>query len=350
MQLPNMISKSYTVHGVLVLVQLCFSGWHVIGSLVFKDGTNPLIFALYREIYASILMLAYVVVQRIKIAIDVSDYLRFCYLGLCSFLNVVLTVVALQYISPSRYALMQPCVPVLATIVSYSIGLESLNTLKICGIAFAACGAAFIELLSTKMENENNVTLGTTLVAIQCIAMANLLVFQKPLVHKYESSVVTFVFYAIGSVLTLMVCVIRADYFTLNDLLLNQKIIPWFGLFYVSVFASLFTYNALAWAGKHVSPSILTVYCTVQPVGTILLSVLFLRHGVTGSQLFGGFLVAVGLLLTVYGRQSELGTTSNNEFDSIAHDIKFSEGYSATAYEDRILLESPPVFVKSPAR
>ena len=346
----NTISKPFSVHVVLVLVQLCFSGWHVIGSLVFREGTNPLIFALYREIYASILMLAYVVVLKLKISIEVPDYLRFCYLGLCSFLNVVLTVVALQYISPSRYAMMQPCIPVLATIVSYSIGLESLNTLKICGIVFAACGAVLIEVLSTRMENEHNVTLGTTLVAVQCIAMANLLVFQKPLVHKYESSLVTFVFYTIGSVLTLLVCVIRADYFTLNDLLLNQKVIPWVGLFYVSVVASLFTYNAIAWAGKHVSPSILTVYCTVQPIGTIFLSVIFLGHGVTGSQLLGGLLVTVGLLLTVYGRQKELIIGSNDEHDPISQNATFAEGYSAMAYEDRHNLDSPPIFVKSTMR
>lgn len=42
-------SNPYFPHALLICVQLCFSGWHIVGSICLKDGANPLIFALYRE-------------------------------------------------------------------------------------------------------------------------------------------------------------------------------------------------------------------------------------------------------------------------------------------------------------
>lgn len=48
------------VHGVLISIQLCFSGWHIVGSLALKKGADALMFALYREILASVLMFSLV--------------------------------------------------------------------------------------------------------------------------------------------------------------------------------------------------------------------------------------------------------------------------------------------------
>jgi len=200
---------------------------------------------------------------------------------------------------------MQPCVPVLASIVSFLAGLEGINAMKVVGILSAASGAVLIETYSRKSHFESNIGLGVALVSIQCVSMANLLVFQKPLLHKYDSSLVTFLYYAIGSGFTLVLCASQITTFTLNDLLFQQKLLPWIALFYVTVVASLFTYNAIAWAGKYVSPSALTIYSTLQPLFTACLAFLFLNQGVAMVQVYGGSLVIVGLISSTYGRYLE---------------------------------------------
>jgi len=52
------------------------------------------------------------------------------------------TILSLQYISATRYALMQPAIPVLGTVISVTVGLEHLNILKAAGIAFAGVNTA----------------------------------------------------------------------------------------------------------------------------------------------------------------------------------------------------------------
>lgn len=94
--------------------------------------------------------------------------------------------------------------------------------------------------------------------------------------------------------------------FVASDIYFDGMLLPWLGLGYATIFATLYAYNAYSWAGKRVSPAITTVYNTLQPVGTSVLSVIFLHHTVTLPEIVGGLLVMIGLIITVYGRQQEL--------------------------------------------
>ena len=46
----------FAIYTILLLVQVAFSGWHILGKLALDDGCDPLIFALYREGSATLLM------------------------------------------------------------------------------------------------------------------------------------------------------------------------------------------------------------------------------------------------------------------------------------------------------
>lgn len=157
-------------------------------------------FALYREVFASILMYGLVKYFKQVIYVHPEDYKRMLFLGFCSFTNVVGTILALQYINPVRYSVMQPIIPVIATLISVGIGLESLSLIKSCGILAAVGGAILVETWHAGSDDESsNVVLGTILVCIQVTAMASLIVFQKPILPKYDPAVLTFAYYSIGS-------------------------------------------------------------------------------------------------------------------------------------------------------
>lgn len=157
-------------------------------------------FALYREVFASILMYGLVKYFGQIITVHPEDYRRMLFLGFCSFTNVVGTILALQYINPVRYSVMQPIIPVIATLISVGIGLESLSWIKSCGILAAVGGAILVETWQAGSDDESsNILLGTILVCIQVTAMASLIVFQKPILPKYDPAVLTFVYYSIGS-------------------------------------------------------------------------------------------------------------------------------------------------------
>ena len=313
--------EKYAAHFALVLTQLSFSGWHIVSSIVLKDGADPVIFALYREITASVLMFSFVKFKNLPVVIVREDLPRFLFIGVCSFVNVVFTILALQYISPTRYALFQPTIPCIAAVISIFLKLEPFSLIKAGGIVLSVGGAIIVEAWKPNgadSEDESNVQLGLILVVLQCTAMANIIVMQKPLLSKYDPALTTFVYYTVGSVVTLLLCICWEFRFTATSFYFDSKWKPWVGLAYASIFATLMAYNFYSWAGKKLVPSITTVYCTLQPVATALLSFIVFQSVVTINQAVGGAVVIFGLFVTVYGRHKELDDQS--KFDGRLQD------------------------------
>lgn len=362
---------AFTPHIALVFTQLCFSGWHILSSIALGDGANPLVFAFYREISASICMCAYVYFLSVEFQMYKEDIIRYIFLGFCSFVNVVGSVFALDYISPTKYALFQPTIPCIATLLSITLGLEKITVLKVLGILLAFSGALIVTLWDPNGNinaNDKNPTLGLILVIVQVTCMASLIVFQKPLLSKYEPVFLTFAFYSIGTLFTCIMMLIWIPWLTSEEMYFNNQTSPWLTLIYAVIFPTFFAYNAYSWAGKRLIPSVTTVYCTLQPVGTGILSYFVLGQMITGGNIVGGVVVILGLFVTVYGRHRELqqelsdgaadrdsllrGASSSSYRGSLPKDTKHfftedafnvspSDGYRAiSASESRLRLSS----------
>ena len=206
--MPMQQMQQTKAHLLLLLTQFSYSGWHIVGSIALTGGAaHPLIFVIYRECLASVLMYLFVKYQGHQLRIDTEDFVRFVCLGLCSFVNVVGTVIALGYISPTKYSIMQPSVPVWGSLISAALGYERLTPTKSAGIALAVSGAVLMKMWSagSEVEDDSKVMIGTLIVLTQCVSMACLLVFQKPMVTKYPPACVTFTYYTVGTVITMLV-------------------------------------------------------------------------------------------------------------------------------------------------
>lgn len=339
----SLAQKQQLSHVLLLASQVCFSGWHIVGSLTMKEGANPFIFVLYREIISSFLMYLIIRIKGEKINIDQRDYFKFFFLGICSFINVVGAMLALNYVSANRFAIFQPCIPCIATSVSIFIGMEKMTILKSIGIAFAVGGAITAEAWVTgnsSSDADKNIGIGCGIIAAQVFAMSLLVVYSKPMVSQYPPAVVTLVYYSIGTVLTAILFSGFAFEFTKQDLIFHALPLPWIALAYACVFATVYNYNALSWAGRWLAPSTSTVYITFQPVGTILLSWIILGQIVTVSEGLGAALVAIGLMTTIWAqRREQLAAQSLKAYVMI--DEEAHENYTplAKATSSRSLLD-----------
>lgn len=322
-----------------------------------KDGADPFVFVLYRELVAAVLMYSYARYCGLEIKIDRADWLRFAILGFFSFVNVVGAMLALKYISATRFAIFQPSIPCIATFISILVGMEKLTVLKAAGIAVAVGGAVITELWhDSSDDDEADVTLGTIIVSCQVIGMGALMVFVKPMLSKYNPAVVTVTYYSIGAVYTLFLTGALAYSFEASDLIFHSELLPWLALAYAASFATFYPYNALSWAGKQLTPGATTVYCTFQPVGTILLSFAILGTVITLSEGLGTIMVIAGLILTVYAQQYEKarshqagngkpegpseGSDSEEEeyyLDTTFREVRSTSGNSANPLMDRLI-------------
>lgn len=248
------------------------------------------------------------------------------------------TILALNYIRPVHYSIFQPCIPAVATIISILYGLEKFSILKCFGILCAISGAIVSKQVSAaaaadikismddSIIDDKDIAFGTLLVVVQVSCMGLLLVLQKTLSGRYDSTVLAFSYYAVASVITLAVSVVAvvleavviehsgnvsvsvsvSDTVSVWDLLrFGGEVSPWFALLYAAL-STFYTNNAYAWAGKQVSPSVTAIYNTFQPVFTALLSVVFLSEVLTVFEIAGSGLVVVGMVATLYGRQLEV--------------------------------------------
>ena len=74
---------------------------------------------------------------------------------------------------------------------------------------------------------------------------------------------------------------------------------------YAAAFGTAFNYNAYSWAGTIIAPGVISIYSTLQPIGTAVLSFMFLGAKTTLGEILGGVLVIVGLIITVAARDIE---------------------------------------------
>ncbi|CAN0139162.1 unnamed protein product, partial [Phaeothamnion confervicola] len=317
------------VHLVLISVQVVFSGWHVLAKVALNDGVSPMALALWREVLATGLM--FLVARRLDghVVMQREHARRFALMGIASFGNVVGAVVALRHLSPMAFGLMQPSIPVLALLLSYLLGIEGMSRLKVAAVVTAVAGAILVEVVSASDANAaaadaaaaaadaaaaaaaaaggsatvaadgaaaggddsgRSAAFGGIVVFLQCCSMATLAVVQKPVLAVYPPATVTLWYYAIGSAVTVAACI--AFGVPVHDFALTGRLLPWLALAYAALPATLFTYNALSWATGQVAPTTVTVYSTLQPAGTLLLSALFLGYRVSTMQLFGGAVVS----------------------------------------------------------
>jgi len=300
-------SGTVPYHLMCVSIQLAFSGWHVVARVTMAEGANPLVFAAYREVISTALMYGLCFVKGYGLSgIHRSDVPRIIATGFFSFINVVGALVALSFVSADRFAVLQPTIPVWATLLSICVGIEPLRLLKLGAVLLAVVGAIVVEVGPEDSDQGMSAFdeyFGTLVTVAQCIATAVVLILSKPLTKKYPPTVVTCAYYTVGSFFTMLVVVANAGTLKRDQLFFHGEKEAWGAVAYATVVATFYAYNAWSQAVKYLSPSIATVYCTMQPLGTAILSI-FVFNILPGiPEYVGGFLVVSGLLLSVAAEQ-----------------------------------------------
>ena len=123
--------------------------------------------------------------------------------------------------------------------------------------------------------------------------------------------------------------------FDRGDFSFHGDVFPWLALAYACIFATVYAYNGYSWAGKRVSPAITTIYNTLQPVGTSVLSLIFMGTVITLPEIVGGLLVMIGLIVTVYGRQLEAVQSKNRDKEDDVEVDSSTEEYLLNEYDEQ---------------
>ncbi|CAN1266919.1 WAT1-related protein At3g18200 [Linum perenne] len=201
------------VLGLLVL-QLCFSGFHIVSRVALNIGVSQVVYPVYRNTIALFLLapFAYFLEKKERPPLTLSLLVQFFLLALVGITaNQGFYLLGLYYASPTFASAMQNSVPAITFLMASVLGVEQVNLRRRDGLAkvlgtIACIGGATIitlykgpPLLHNNQEQQplmesdeskklQNWTWGCIYLLGHCLSWAGWMVFQVRQNERYENS------------------------------------------------------------------------------------------------------------------------------------------------------------------
>jgi drug/metabolite transporter (DMT)-like permease len=319
---------------LLVGVNAAISGYTVLASLTFKNGTvSPVVFALLRDVVACACFTSSLLLSQRhqppderRLCPRVEHWGLFAALGLLGVFSQMLGALSISLTSALVYGLFSPAVPVITILVSFCVGIEVFRArevaswVKVVGIFACLGGAAAIVLLGSGGSHGSGgggTPGGFAYLLAATVAKASYPVLQKHMLSRfgYPSLMLATWAYIVGTALI-----------ALNATTSATASAAWAidgaaagAILYSGLFSSFFAYGAMAYVNARVGPVTVMAFYPLQSVLTPVLSSLFLGTSMQPADVGGGAAIAAGLALCVWAKVAE-GTAPANSLVGMDED------------------------------
>jgi len=255
--------------------------------------------------------------QEAKVQVEVSQQApkrlhalwTITYLG---FFGVVLNqgcfTVGLEYTSVSHSSLIIGCAPILILVFSWALGLEAITRRKAIGMALAFAGAAAIGAEQAVSVGAGDLG-GDVLTLLAGIGLALYTVLGKRAITEYGAVRVSLLSNVAGAVLALPVALWQIHELAQAGRLSAISLETWGAVIYLGVLGSAVSYVLYFWALRYMTPARLGAVSYLQPIGAILLGLVFLGEAITRRVAVGGLLILAG----VYAIETHPGDSQPEE-------------------------------------
>ena len=340
---------AWKVYVALILAQLCWSGFHVLGKYTFTFlspfvlptfrslGTIPL-FAVYAyrkdPNYWYVMSPRHHALMLLEALLGNTIAQQFFNLGT-------------QLSSAALAGMLQPCIPVFTSVLAIALKREGVSPLKIVGICVAVLGSAIMVVGSTGETSAESphTALGAICFIIQCFTTSVYIIIQKVsplslstrrthLTHSPHTSIgIDSATHTSGCALLCVVCTVLQPMFAegvathtftfylflyggMGHVIVGAFFLPsvdWANLpiqlfpiiLYVVIVASFLAFSLFVFATNHLPASISSLGITCQSVFSPTLGALFLGETVSWENVVGGVAIAAGIVIVVVAKGRE---------------------------------------------
>lgn len=278
-----------SVHVTLLLVQIVFGTFHVVGKAVLYD-MPPLVLAAVRVGVAAPL-LALWAWRRDRFLPSGREWASLALLGALGVAaNQLLFVLGLRHTTATNAAILMVSVPVFTVAVAALLRVEKIGPRRLVGIALAVAGAAVL-LDPRRLAFGRAQLAGNALILVNALAYSVFLVLQRPLLRRLPWRTVIAGAFVSGGAMVLAVTAPAVA-------ALPGAAIPpaaWAGALYIALVPTAAAYAANTWAVLRSSPALVAAYNTVQPLVSAGLAAAFLGERFGRAEALGFALIAAGL-------------------------------------------------------
>ncbi|KAF5740812.1 protein WALLS ARE THIN 1 [Tripterygium wilfordii] len=332
--------EKFQLHAAMLALQFGYAGFHVVSRAALNMGISKLVFPVYRNVIALILLLpfAYFLEKKERPAITLNFLLQFFLLALVGITaNQGFYLLGLDHTSPTFASAVQNSVPALTFLMAALLRIEKVRLdrkdgiAKVIGTICCVCGATVITLykgpaiyspapqLHTILEPEpvpeptffaslgdaqgKSWTLGCVYLIGHCLSWSAWLVLQTPVLKKYPARLSV----------TSYTCFFGLIQFLIIAVFAERDLQAWifhsggevFTILYAGVVASGIAFAVQIWCIDRGGPVFVAVYQPVQTLVVAIMASIALGEEFYLGGIIGAVLIIVGLYLVLWGKSAE---------------------------------------------
>ncbi|KAK7376754.1 hypothetical protein VNO80_02170 [Phaseolus coccineus] len=330
------------LHVAMLALQFGYAGFHVVSRAALNMGVSKLVFPVYRNIIALLLLLpfAYFLEKKERPAMSLNFACQFFLLALVGITaNQGFYLLGLENTSPTFASAIQNSVPAITFLMAVIFRVEQVRLnrkdglAKVAGTILCVIGATVITLykgptiyspetrvnsmssntittpvfdfgsLSLGDAKGKNWTLGCLYLVGHCLSWSGWLVLQAPLLKKYPARLSV----------TSYTCFFGLLQFLVIALVLERDAQAWlfhsggeaFTILYAGVVASGIAFAVQIWCIDRGGPVFVAVYQPVQTFVVAIMATIALGEEFYLGGIIGAVLIVAGLYFVLWGKSEE---------------------------------------------
>ncbi|XP_004291402.1 PREDICTED: protein WALLS ARE THIN 1 [Fragaria vesca subsp. vesca] len=341
------VPEKFQLHGAMLALQFGYAGFHVVSRFALNMGISKLVFPVYRNIIALLLLLpfAYFLEKKDRPPINLNFLVQFFCLALIGITaNQGFYLLGLDNTSPTFASAIQNSVPAITFLMAAVLRIEKVRLnrkdgiAKVAGTIFCVAGASVITLykgptiysptkplqtmmmstalpsmsMSSFTTNAMSVlgdakgkswTLGCLYLIGHCLSWSAWLVLQAPVLKKYPARLSV----------TSYTCFFGLIQFIIIAAIFERDAQAWifhsggeaFSILYAGVVASGIAFAVQIWCIDRGGPVFVAVYQPVQTLVVAIMASVALGEEFYLGGIIGAVLIIVGLYAVLWGKSEE---------------------------------------------
>lgn len=255
------------------------------------------VIAFYRLFFATILIAPiFLIKHRSELkALSKVDWLYSTIAGVFLAFHFILWFESLNYTSVASSVVLVTLQPLFAFVGTYLFFKEKVSKMALYSGILAITGSMIISWGDFKISGL--ALFGDILSLVACAMITAYLLFGQGIRKRHSLILYTFIVYGISSLTLLLYCLI------LQYPLGPYPTSDWYNFILLAIIPTLLGHSLFNWSLKWVSTNTISVMILFEPVGSIILAYFFLGEKMIPSQVAGGSIIMVGIMLFVLEKQ-----------------------------------------------
>lgn len=251
------------------------------------------VIAFYRMLFSILIMLPWFLMKysnEIKV-LSKRDWIFSSIAGVFLSFHFILWFESLNYTSVASSTVLVTMQPLFAFIGTYLFFKEKITLQTFIAGGIAILGSVLISWGDFQISG--TALYGDILALIACALITGYLLFGQDVRKRLSLVTYTMVVYSVSTITLFFYIIIKGESFG------PYPTIDWMWFILLAIIPNLLGHNLFNWALKWTSTNVISIAILFEPVGAALLAIFIFNEYLTVSQIVGGLVVILGILLFV---------------------------------------------------